>query len=911
MKLNKIVTVLIVIFVCTGTTKAAEYFQLPGVVHAHTTVGSGLYSMEALVTMAKEMGLEALVLTDHDLVVIEYGIFPFRSLIKKRVERDSILKLGPEKYLSMISQINQRQKDVLVIPGAQSSPFYYWTGSFFMGDLTAHDYQKELLLIGMLSPEDYLNLPLLHRGFSTQYVKGLILQSIVLLISCILGIYLFFQRGILKVTGILIGIFSIILLINHHPFQSSRFDPYHGDLGNAPFQELIDYVNRHDGLSFWAHPESNYSGRGRKLGPVKMMTTPYVDGLSESENYTGFTAIYGDNITITSPGKKWDQLLNEYCLAERSHPVWGIAGADFHGAADGVKLDKFQTIFLVKGKTMLDVIDAISKGRMYAKQKGKDKGLTLDKFRVENQASGEIALMGEELIIKEAPIVTGKISASDNGHYAVKVLLIKAGKIMQDFEGKTPLDFRFEDRDRWSGKTYYRLDVQGGSAGKLLSNPIFANRKLGLIYATEDTTRLAKDYQEAVASKAEQTHVQIDSEDKVEKRPLSKANIGKIAPKVPAQVPEKITTIAPYSIQVASFTSLDLAQKALQDYQEFDLPAYFVKVSLGNKGTWWRLYIGCFRTQTEAMAARDKYRLSDAMVQKTPYANLVGIFSSEKEITEIKRRLESLKYSPYTIKGPGDSLSLYVGAFITLKGAKDLRRELKTDSMPSQIVKRKMSLSASAEDVKRLLEDYKEKLTSKTEKVKIDSEEKTSQKPLQETKDSQKAIVPLPKAQTGKLVPKILEKTTKKTTPIAPYTIQVASFPSLDLAQKALQDYQEFDLPAYFVKVSLGDKGTWWRLYIGCFMTQTEAMAARDKYRLSDAMVQKTPYANLVGIFSSEKEITEIKRRLESLKYSPYTIKGPGDSLSLYVGAFITLKGSKDLRRELKANGIPTQVVKR
>jgi hypothetical protein len=56
-------------------------------------------------------------MTDHDLVAMEYGVFPFRNLIKKRVERNSVLKLGPEKYLSMISQVNQRQKDVVVISG--------------------------------------------------------------------------------------------------------------------------------------------------------------------------------------------------------------------------------------------------------------------------------------------------------------------------------------------------------------------------------------------------------------------------------------------------------------------------------------------------------------------------------------------------------------------------------------------------------------------------------------------------------------------------------------------------------------------------------------------------------------------------------------------------------------------------
>ena len=168
MKLKAAGTFLL-IFLCTVAGPAtAEYVQLPGVVHVHSTVSSGLYSTEELVHMAKDMGLEVLVLTDHDLVAMEYGIFPFRNLIKKRVERNSVTRLGPEKYLSMISQVNQRQKDVVVIPGVQSSPFYYWTGSPLSENLTAHNYRKELLLIGMMSADDYRDLllacnRLLHR----------------------------------------------------------------------------------------------------------------------------------------------------------------------------------------------------------------------------------------------------------------------------------------------------------------------------------------------------------------------------------------------------------------------------------------------------------------------------------------------------------------------------------------------------------------------------------------------------------------------------------------------------------------------------------------------------------------------------------------------------------------------------
>jgi len=84
MKSRIIVTFLFIIFACAGRLTAANYVQYPGVAYVHSTVSSGLYSMEEMVKLAKEMGLKVLVMTDQDLVANEYGVSPFRNLIKKR-----------------------------------------------------------------------------------------------------------------------------------------------------------------------------------------------------------------------------------------------------------------------------------------------------------------------------------------------------------------------------------------------------------------------------------------------------------------------------------------------------------------------------------------------------------------------------------------------------------------------------------------------------------------------------------------------------------------------------------------------------------------------------------------------------------------------------------------------------------
>lgn len=718
---------------------AAEYIQLPGAVHVYSTVTSGLYSIEDLVMIAKEKGLKVIILTDQSLVAMEYGTFPLRNLVKKKVEKKSVLKLGPEQYLAMIDQINQRQKDVLVIPGVQASPFYYWTGSLYKGGLTAHGFQKELLLIGLQSADDYRNLPLLHRGFSTQYLKELLPQSLVLLTALLLGGYLVLQKGLLKLVGIFICFFSLILTINHHPFHSSRFDPYHGDQGIAPYQELINYVNGRGGLTFWAHPESNYSKTG-KIGPFKLATAPYSGSLSDAKDYTGFSALYKDAAKLADPGKKWDQLLNEYCRGERQHPVWGIAEANFQGDARGVKMDSYQTVFLVKNETEHEILQALAKGRVYAKQKGKGAGLKLDEFKVADKTTANAALMGEEIQITKTSIISGKLSADDAGRYNVRVLLVKGGDIMQSFEGHTPIEFLFEDSEIFSGKTFYRLIVEGDKVGKIISNPIFVERNPGKLFSKNDTFGIQKDFKTVVKAEDHKTAVKTVIRQKVPEKAVGKLKIPEklkvpdsqtddaakvvkatskkgldVAEKEPGpkiKVPEKIESASrekieykglprpekspvvvsplrkPYSIQVASFPSLGMAQKAIEKYQYLGLPLYHARVNLGKKGIWWRVYIGHYQTKEDAMGARKETKLLDSMVRKTSYANLIGVFVSKNDFAVVYRRLKENNFSPYVIKGNDKHFRLYSGAFITKKGADEHKFELQKNGLQSIVVKR-------------------------------------------------------------------------------------------------------------------------------------------------------------------------------------------------------------------------------
>jgi hypothetical protein len=453
--------------------------ELSAVIHVHSTVSSGRYTLEELVEKARRLGVDVLVPTDHDRVALEYGLPPFRRLLKLKRENPSVLRSGPERYLDEIASLNAVQESVRVVPGVQSSPFYHWSGSPWRGNLTAHDYHKELLLVGMQDPEDYRRLPILHNGFSPSPLAAQIPAFAATAAGFLIAAVFFLcWRGRLKQGAALLALIGVAAMIDRHPFSDSRFDPYHGNQGIAPYQQVIDHAQRRGGLVFWAHPESNYPVAGVPMGPVTLVTDHYSEDLSRAHGYTGFAALYGDTSTITEPGALWDRILNQYARGERAEPVWGIAEADFHEEADGMELDTFQTVIRSRSKAVSDVVEALGRGRCYAVRKGRGYRLVLASFEVRDPQTGRAASAGDEIAVTGPPRVMLALDASDGNSRRVTVDLVRGGDLIRRIEGELPLEVEFADIEHWEGRSYYRLEARGAEDSSLISNPIFVERTL-------------------------------------------------------------------------------------------------------------------------------------------------------------------------------------------------------------------------------------------------------------------------------------------------------------------------------------------------------------------------------------------------------------------------------------------------
>lgn len=144
-----------------------------------------------------------------------------------------------------------------------------------------------------------------------------------------------------------------------------------------------------------------------------------------------------------------------------------------------------------------------------------------------------------------------------------------------------------------------------------------------------------------------------------------------------------------------------------------------------------------------------------------------------------------------------------------------------------------------------------------------------------------------------------------------PYSILLASHRQKENALEELPRYRQSGLTPHVVLTEVGSKGAWWRTLCGQYKSLAEALQAQKTLKLSDAVVVRTPYANLVGEYADGKDAAQMSVRLSQMGLFPYTIKGPGNMVMLLVGAYSTQQAAEQNRGELQGKGITAQTILR
>jgi hypothetical protein len=194
--------------------------------------------------------------------------------------------------------------------------------------------------------------------------------------------------------------------------------------------------------------------------------------------------------------------------------------------------------------------------------------------------------------------------------------------------------------------------------------------------------------------------------------------------------------------------------------------------------------------------------------------------------------------------------------------------------------------------------------------------------PVSENKDSAAAsssgataAVKRPGGASPPAAPPAGAKTPAKSTakkPVSfPYSVYLGSYSKTEYLKKAMKTYDEKGLSPFWVKVDLGEKGVWHRVFAGWFHTGAEADAFIKEKAIPEGESRRVQYSNLIGSYPSEKALQHRRAVLVKLGYSPYVVPGGQDVYRLYVGAFRKKSFSEALKADLAANGIQSRIVAR
>ena len=484
------VAVLAQLAVAVAASAAPAYRPIPTALHVHSTWSSGTLSLEDLAGLASTRGIEVILLADNHLQSFEYGLPPLRGLLRYRVRFPSVMSNGPEAFLKAVESANARRRDVLILPGVEVLPHYFWSGSLLDGSLTMHNGQKNILALGLSRPEDYRDLPTVGNTVAGPWNPWLLSP----LLLAIPGVWLLksTRRRVVRlrhfqvmetrrrtVPGALCLLAGALLLANNYPFRHTLVSAYDAEAGIRPHQDVIDFVAARRGVTVWSLPEA----RDHQVVNVKglratLRTDPYPADLLRTDRFTAFAGLYEDTTTFTEPGHGWDQLLVEYLHGRRAAPAWAVGEAAFHyeGQA-GKRLGDVQTIVLATRKDPAGIMDALHSGRVYCRLRTDDENLTLSRFQVLSPEA-EPAEAGDRLMLRPGgrPEVHAVIESATGRRLAVDVRLIRSGSVVQTLRAETPVTVRWiEPPLTSSARLYYRLEARGPAGLRLLSNPIFVH----------------------------------------------------------------------------------------------------------------------------------------------------------------------------------------------------------------------------------------------------------------------------------------------------------------------------------------------------------------------------------------------------------------------------------------------------
>ena len=471
--------VLVLVAALTAVTPQTGNVVLRTALHVHTTFSDGSHTVEEIAQRAREEGIDAVLLGDHFLTRFEYGPPLFRKAFAASVRSPSLRPRDLERYLRAARQA-ERESGVLVLPGVEITPFYYWEGSPLTGDLTLNSAHRHLLVF-FPDNADLAGLARVLPEMSAPGVLELSAGSLLLVWPLLPALWavnrLRRHRGRLFPNALvvwLVAAASAAALVRSWPYLVPRYSPYVGDAGAAPYQDALDASHSTSALTFWAHPETSTEFQHSRY-PVRYRSDEYPELIAATRGATGFASLYEGDRRAAAPAGPWDQALQEFVRGDRPMPLWTVGELDLHreGEAGGKFLGEVETVVFATERSHRGVLEALAKGSMYAVRQPEDSHLTLEGFRA--TCDGEEVSMGERTSRASPCRIGAKLSAHGEALDGVTVSLVRNGEVLatRDVDiDEDGVELEWDD-DAGDEPLFYRLAARRGNRVALYGNPVF------------------------------------------------------------------------------------------------------------------------------------------------------------------------------------------------------------------------------------------------------------------------------------------------------------------------------------------------------------------------------------------------------------------------------------------------------
>jgi hypothetical protein len=458
-----------------------DHQDVVSVIHLHSDRSGGRCSPLEIARAARAAGIDAVFTADHYLASVSYAPWPIGNVLGLSISRPSVMGLGVERYLEDLAHAEREVGGLRLVPGLEVAPYARWIGSVLRGTLQLRGWHRHMLVLGIEEADDLARLPVsgnLAGGVYSAWSLAYLLPAAVLVWSAVrllpsLAAGPVADRRRLGAGGIafafLPGMMSLGLLVAGFPYRVERFSPLGPNPGVVPFQHLVDHIHHLGGMTLLAHPEARLDRM--EAFDVRLLTEPHPE-LVRLTTVDGFAALPAGVESILPPGGVWDAALADFLAGSRPNAPWAMAENDDHGPAAKIDFNLLQTVLWVTDRSHTGLLEALRKGRHYARWTPHGKTpLRLRRWQIES--AGAAAVSGETLRARAPVSIHLQLEGGDG--QPVTARLVRSGAVIWSRRATPPLEVAIDDDP--SVPSFYRLDVEGAYPYRLISNPIFVTHR--------------------------------------------------------------------------------------------------------------------------------------------------------------------------------------------------------------------------------------------------------------------------------------------------------------------------------------------------------------------------------------------------------------------------------------------------